>query len=533
MMKKLYFILLLSAITANLYSQEITVYADSLAAPVQLFKKKGESTHKIILKCNGCDVKKEFAVSFEKQAGTFEVSDYMPKKIVFGEDFQKEHLIELKIKFQNDETTELLKMITAENDTTKIEHHLIFQKGSTQAETNFQKGTEEIKSDIASLKKQLLEGDESKSHIGRIVIKKEATVFKNSAYDTIKKELKNRGESVEDVKTKNQSFTRNPKAAIDSVTITISEGLIEYIKVRMKDGSFFINKYAPIPVITMERRFEDLLFNPDNDDFIILKDALYFDANKRFNYLPSDITIDIVNKENDKAPAFKDLYANAGLNSFVDLRIFSDLLGVFDNQANGLVQMEARSKIYLHRGNVFNRFAYTFYAVEPFFHLNKLDSKYDTIRVANGEINRMEVFRRNTFNAGLKFNAFRWDWRPSNSFFVNAGYMFSSSNIVMEDDTETKGTLHTPFFELGISSKRLENFGFDGSAEWLIQKLNDNPHFDRQDWEHLISFNVTMYFFQTGKKDKFFVRFRNYLNLSERSQDFYQLQFGYSKNLNF
>jgi hypothetical protein len=48
-----------------------------------------------------------------------------------------------------------------------------------------------------------------------------------------------------------------------------------------------------------------------------------------------------------------------------------------------------------------------------------------------------------------------------------------------------------------------------------------------------MSISTTMFFYTAIKsQDKFFVRFTNYLNFNDRSDDFYQLQFGYSLNLN-
>ena len=102
----------------------------------------------------------------------------------------------------------------------------------------------------------------------------------------------------------------------------------------------------------------------------------------------------------------------------------------------------------------------------------------------------------------------------------------------LKDSIITKGTLHSPYFEFAISSKRLNNFGFDGDVKYIFQKLNENKYFTNTDYNHLLNFSVTMFFYPgTKPKDKFFVRFSNYLNFNDRTEDFYQLQFGYSLNL--
>src|SRR5690606_8980177 len=105
-------------------------------------------------------------------------------------------------------------------------------------------------------------------------------------------------------------------------------------------------------------------------------------------------------------------------------------------------------------------------------------------------------------------------------------------NTSDKDSIVSKAIFHTPYFELGLSSKKLNNFGFDGSAKYLFQRVNDNKYFTSSGYHHLMGFSVNMYYYPSTKpKDKFFVRFTNYLNFRDRTDDFYQLQFGYSLNL--
>src|SRR5690606_35335487 len=128
-----------------------------------------------------------------------------------------------------------------------------------------------------------------------------------------------------------------------------------------------------------------------------------------------------------------------------NLQVYSDLLGVFGDEPNGLIQFEANTKVYLHRVNYKNTYAFMpFDAIEPFFHFNRIESKFDTIALSSAqEINRLELFRRYTYAVGLDVNLFRGDWRPSNSFELKAGYMYSSSNLVI-DDEKLNAALHTP-----------------------------------------------------------------------------------------
>ncbi len=329
------------------------------------------------------------------------------------------------------------------------------------------------------------------------------------------------------------SSARLKIAEIDSVKIDIKEGLIELLKIYSKDEETFYNTAAPIPILTMEKRFEDKLYNPKDGCFILLKDVLSFDADTRFNYFPDD-TVFIMQKDPNKAAEIFPLSASNDFSSFVNIQAYSDLLGVLGDKANGLVQIEANTKFYLHRGNVRNKFMYAFYAFEPFFHFSKIDSKFDTISLSSPrEINRMEVFRRHTFAVGTDLNVFRFDWRPANSFELKAGYQYSVSNLVF-NAKKVDAILHTPYAEAVIKSKRMKNFGTDLRVRFLLQKLNPIEGVDNLSWDHLWAFKASVYYFSGNKnKDKVFLRFLNYVDLGNRKQDFSQLQLGFSKALSF
>lgn len=323
---------------------------------------------------------------------------------------------------------------------------------------------------------------------------------------------------------------------IDSVAVAINEGVIEHIRVYTKGGNTFSNTKSPIPLITIEKRFNDKLYNSRDNSFIFLKDAVYFEANRRFNYFPENQELklkNIFNADSTITTDSKKLVAENGINSLVNLQVYSDMLAVFGNEANGLIQFEANSKFYLHRGTYRNKYIYKpFDAIEPFFHFSRIDSKFDTISLATGQqVNRMELFRRYTYAVGLDVNLLRADFRPHNSFEWKLGYMYSSSNLNV-DGNELSAALHTPYTELALKSKKLNNFTLDLRARYLLQKMNPNEYIDNDEWNQLFSFRAGISYFPNKKKsDKIFLRFVNYLNLSDRKEDFSLLQLGFSKTI--
>ncbi len=426
--------------------------------------------------------------------------------------------------------------VKSTGDSLLSHHDIYYQEFDPQhQERQFLRSTADIRNDINSLKAQLLDGDTSRTYIGKFIIKKSATIIpKGREVAGLVRDSIMKGEFQDNPSKKEKSKN------IHNVVINVSEGLIDYIKVTMDDGSYFTNVDAPIHILGIQKRFDDELVNLASGEYILLRSAVDFISEKRFNFFPSSGTYHLNNNEKTPLNEYK-VYANAGLNSFVDVRVFTDLLGTLDNQPNGLLQIEAKSKIFLHRENLQNKFMYMFYGLEPSINISKLDSKYDTIKLQDQlqkTINRMDLLQRSFLSVGMKLNMYRWDFRPSNSIYFNGGYVFHTGNISVrnaansKDSIITKGTLHSPYFEFGLSSKRLNNFGFDGDIRYLLQKLNENKYFTNTGYNTLMNFAVTMFFYPGSKpKDKFFVRFSNFLNFDDRTEDFYQLQFGYSLNV--
>ncbi len=323
---------------------------------------------------------------------------------------------------------------------------------------------------------------------------------------------------------------------IDSVKLDINEGLIEYAKVFYNKGQYFYNKKAPIPILELERRANDRLYNTVGDEYIYLKDILDFDYDKRFNFLPDDGTFTLSEKYNTKT-----LYKNTSVNSLISFTSFSDLLGLLGDQPNSLVSFEGSAKFYLHRKNITDTFLYLFPSIQPHFHYNKLDSKFDMVNIGTADqsktINAVEVYRRNAYSVGIDLTAFRWDWRPSNSLEIKGGYSYAAT-IGKVDNIDVKFVNHLKFAELNLKSKIINNFGIETYARyiWLDMKENEELKkggYTEESHKQMIAFRGGVYYMPPkGKgKDKIFLRFTNYVVFNGRSHDFSQLQVGFTKAL--
>ncbi len=104
----------------------------------------------------------------------------------------------------------------------------------------------------------------------------------------------------------------------------------------------------------------------------------------------------------------------------------------------------------------------------------------------------------------------------------------------MVNNVETKGVFHSNYLELGLSSKRLNNFGIALIGSIIGRKLNANTQFANSDWYWLSSFRGSIFYFPSKRtEDKIILRFTSYLNWEKRTADYAALQIGFRKSLNF
>lgn len=485
------------------------------------------------------------------------INNIPPKSFIFSPDFSNEYPVLLNFNKDADSSSVdivRVSLVDRNNPAQEYDSFIVLYKVVLASEVV--QPLHEMKKSVDDLRKLMLEGDTSRANLGEFVMKNSVIAIQpvgNSSrrrlirkykYDKfidhksiIKDLLIMRNGSQTDIYTpkKQPGESRQLVPAkyllkgLKEVRLSISEGFIEYITAITNDSTEFVYD-TPIPVVAFDKYLQKKAVSREENEFVFIGDILELKTNNYYSYFPDD-SLYVLKKEGERNGKLKAL---SGLGSLIDFRLYTDLLGTFGEQPNGLVQFEASSKIPLTALNVGRSYFLNF--VQPFFKLSKLDSKYDTITLfpsPNGrKIDKMELFQRSFLNLGVKANIYKINWRPNNGVSVNVGYLFSSGNVSIAKDTVTKGILHMPYTEVGFSTRKLQNFGFDADIRYGFQKLNKNKYFDGSSWDDFMSISTTMFFYTAVKsQDKFFVRFTNYLNFMDRSDDFYQLQFGYSLNL--
>lgn len=355
--------------------------------------------------------------------------------------------------------------------------------------------------------------------------------------NSVKKEIK---DSME-IKMNRRDVFQAIFVDIESVKLDINEGMIEYIKVFLKDGSIFYNKSAPISIVHLEDRGNDRLYNNDGDQFIYLKNVIAFDYDKRFGFLPDDGEFSITEKEKIKI-----LHKNTNVNNLINFTAYTDLMGLLGNEPNSLISFEANAKFYLHRKNIRNSFVYILPSIQPHFYYNKLDSKFDKIDITDiTKINSSEIFRRNNYSVSLDLCVLRYDWKPSNSIELKAGYIYTSSKVSFDSARLTQLINHIKFGGINLKSKLINNFGIETFVRYMWQRMNDNDDLIKlvdddgnslyKKYSNMMAFRGGVYYAppKGDGKDKIFLRFTNYIVFGDRKSDFSQIQVGFTKALDF
>lgn len=417
-------------------------------------------------------------------------------------------------KTQKEEITEAVKKILAEKGSTTIGEMKIRERAIVYS-NDF---AEELKNNTSQNKtKKNVNSKLTKLYLELLYKEKK----ENKLYSTLEVE----------VKSSKKKF-KEDIVKIDSVKFDVKEGMLEFIKVHLSDGTTYSNRKAPVALLYLDSRGNDRLYDADHTKFVLLKNVVVFDTDRRFGYLPDDGKFSLSNK--DAASSKKMLKKDNNLNSIVSFTAYSDLLGLLGDQPNALVNFETKAKFFIHRKNLGNNFAYFLSSIEPYFNYNRLDSKFDSIIVTNNEkVNPIEIFRRHNIAIGGNLSVLRWDWMPSNVGELKFGYMFTSSDLLI-NGKNTKAINHIKYLDVSLKSMIVDNFGATFNIKYMWQKLNDNENFESIHGKMLpIGGEI---FYKSSNKDsgdRVYLRFTNYLILNDRKQDFFQLQVGLTKTLKF
>lgn len=324
---------------------------------------------------------------------------------------------------------------------------------------------------------------------------------------------------------------------ISRVEILIEDGAMQKARLFTKEGTVYETKYDALHLQRFHKFLEDYdvafvdMLDPANAipfSWIVR----YFDKLDNSNYQPDDELL-ILTPGNKK----KYLAINTNLNSYIDYRVYTDLLGLLGKTGNGLIQTEISSVITYNNFPISRRF-FMFNHFKPYFNFSKFDSKfaYQSVQDSISDtypINRILFNQLAYLDVGLSFNILTIKFFQHTADVLHAGVDFKYSDIKRGLSGEQQ-TLNAFAYYVGTSAqlKKYKNFGLDLTLRFYNQRIQNKEVSESVYFDPYLYADFSLFYHPKGNQNNsIFLRFRS-LNEAATRDYFTQLQVGYKSKLN-
>ncbi len=319
---------------------------------------------------------------------------------------------------------------------------------------------------------------------------------------------------------------------------------------------------------------------------IRLSDVLKYAPDIGNNFVPTDLTLNLphdIKEENEddaSGPKSYKLINDSSLKNIIDLRTYTDFLGLFGDESNGLFQIEGKADFYLNPFN-FNRSSlYIFKNITPSIRYSRLEEGEDFIATQmrmDTNIEQIEfadetlqLLEKSNLEFGFDLNLANFRLFKESPFWIsfhtpislyntkvrpfsmadtddgdtdgegdgNEPNDNSSNDMVREDSSEQTSdendfNFSTVGYGLGmnIEVRRLQNFGLNLGAyfKWY-SFIGDYSQFNLTEPDDLKTFSLDAEIFYYPGKDEsqsIFLRMRTFRDIADGDSAFQQIQFGY------
>jgi hypothetical protein len=271
-----------------------------------------------------------------------------------------------------------------------------------------------------------------------------------------------------------------------------------------------------------------------------LSDVLMYINNPGENYVPHDLRLEFPTKTNanldnsNNSVRYK-IEQNTSLENVLNLKAYTDFLGLFSDSPNGLVQLEGKADFYLAPFNYKNTHNYFFKKISPFIRYARLDEEQKNISIENDSViaNNLEILEKSFLNMGLDLDV--WSFRLKKEFPFEMTFYgtakYNISNIEEEENVSTNFKSLALDGGVRVDIKRFNNFGLTLRSE--VTKVNTNElntlDFIENPDDFPVFRNEAEIFYHPADNENqaIFLRLNTFNNSSGGNREaFYQLQFG-------
>jgi PKD repeat protein len=324
---------------------------------------------------------------------------------------------------------------------------------------------------------------------------------------------------------KKKSSNSPTKIPIDSVCLQIQDGCILNIQVYSK-GIKFTNKRAPIEISTRRFSQDDKLFSTKiSSEYIILNEILCFD--EKDPALPDDESSFLLTP---KEPS-RVLYKAVGINSVLDVALYTDALGTFVGKPNALIQTDVGLKQTIHRRNFRNSSVYMMNYFKINVGLSKFDSKVaytDTARFS-----RSTLYQRSWFVTDVQLTLLngRLQNKEMSRWYIDGGGGFFISNIAATLDTFSAISTYY-FLQPGFNFSTGNVWGVGVYGRFTFHHSPQTDLYDPRIERTFLRIGGHLYWCPVkSPASKIFTRINYTVDPRDKKKQFVQWQIGYSIKL--
>lgn len=319
---------------------------------------------------------------------------------------------------------------------------------------------------------------------------------------------------------------------VDSVFLIAQNGFITdvivYIGIEQFTNSVIIS-------LTKRRHYhnEDMLRNIDGDKYVYYQDLVDFQAIK--GYVADDTHFTF--RTHGEKQTLHNFTKGSDLKTALDLRVYTDALGLFANNPNGLVQIDAASKFLIHQSNITGRSAFILHYLKANVNFAKFDSKQ--LYVTENDYSRSALLQRSWFNASLALNLFEGYMKQhyTTLFYIDAGGMINASSLAKNNKDTVVITSTNIWGQGGISIKGHDNYGFTASATVLFNYSPQTADIDfARNAPHVFFKPCVEAFYNPfgDETNRIFTKVSFWMdtwNINTQQNHFWQFQIGYNTTL--
>jgi len=289
-------------------------------------------------------------------------------------------------------------------------------------------------------------------------------------------------------------------------------------------------------------------------------EVLKYHPNAGSNYVPDDVSYKFPSDDKDEATKTErrsyQVINDNHLQHVLDLRTYTDLLGLFGDEANGLFQIEGRAEFFIHPFNVRREAFYYLKKIMPYVRYSRFDEDNDfllatmpdaTMGITNPNPEepdnaffndrKLDLLERSNIEMGVDMNVINFRLFKESPFWTSL-YVPFSYNVtkVRTDASEDNNDANFKTLGLGVGLnfeiRRFNNFGLNFGYELKgYSFIGDYEEFNLSEPGYMRTQAVKaeiFYYPGLDKSNSIFLRMRSIRDISSgRGDSFFQLQFGY------